>query len=192
MAACGSTVSTTRGTTALVYCLINSSLYTGTVHRWWSTPNWLDGHQGCSQLSTSYNMIHHCPYSPNITPADFLLFCQRVKSELVDLLLSQDSFKTSMYGGCPDHQQRRVHRCHLKVYNAAKRASALAMARPKNNLKYLILFTPRICIITRCLTCPVSTLFISLDDTDRETATERQRYSDRKTKSESHRGDREK
>jgi hypothetical protein len=45
-------VSTTRGTTALVYCLINSSLYTGTVHRWWSTPNWLDGHQGCSQLST--------------------------------------------------------------------------------------------------------------------------------------------
>jgi hypothetical protein len=31
--------STTRGTTALVYCLINCSLYTGTVHRWWSTPN---------------------------------------------------------------------------------------------------------------------------------------------------------
>jgi hypothetical protein len=45
-------VSTTRGATALVYCLINSSLYTGTVHRWWSTPNWLDGRQGCSQLST--------------------------------------------------------------------------------------------------------------------------------------------
>jgi hypothetical protein len=44
--------STTRGTTALVYCLINSGLYTGTVHRWWSTPNWLDGRQGCSQLST--------------------------------------------------------------------------------------------------------------------------------------------
>jgi hypothetical protein len=36
-------VSTTRGTTALVYFLINSSLYTGTVQRWWSTPNWLDG-----------------------------------------------------------------------------------------------------------------------------------------------------
>ncbi len=45
-------VSTTRGTTALVYCLINSSLYSGTVHRRWSTPNWLDGQQGCSQLST--------------------------------------------------------------------------------------------------------------------------------------------
>jgi hypothetical protein len=45
-------VSTTKGATALVYCLINSSLYTGTVHRWWSTPNWLDGRQGCSQLST--------------------------------------------------------------------------------------------------------------------------------------------
>jgi hypothetical protein len=46
--------STTRGTTALVYCLINSSLYTGTVHRWWSTSNWPAGHQGCSQLSTSW------------------------------------------------------------------------------------------------------------------------------------------
>jgi hypothetical protein len=30
--------SETRGTTALVYCLIDSSLYTGTVKRWWSTP----------------------------------------------------------------------------------------------------------------------------------------------------------
>ncbi len=46
--------STTRGTTALVYCLINSSLYTVQVlfNRWWSTPNWIDGHQGSSQLST--------------------------------------------------------------------------------------------------------------------------------------------
>jgi hypothetical protein len=31
-------VSTTRGMTALVYCLINSSLYTGTVQVWWSSP----------------------------------------------------------------------------------------------------------------------------------------------------------
>ncbi len=30
--------SETRGTTALVYCLINSSLYSGTVQGWWSTP----------------------------------------------------------------------------------------------------------------------------------------------------------
>ncbi len=30
--------SKTRGTTALVYCLISSSLYTGTVQGWWSTP----------------------------------------------------------------------------------------------------------------------------------------------------------
>jgi hypothetical protein len=30
--------SETRGTTALVYCLINSSLYTETVQGWWSTP----------------------------------------------------------------------------------------------------------------------------------------------------------
>jgi hypothetical protein len=57
--------SETRGTTALVYCLISSSLYTGTVQGWWSTsptgltvsrgevhPNWSDGQQGCSQLST--------------------------------------------------------------------------------------------------------------------------------------------
>jgi hypothetical protein len=40
--------SATRGTTVLVYSLINSSLHTGTVQRWWSTPNWLDGHQGRS------------------------------------------------------------------------------------------------------------------------------------------------
>jgi hypothetical protein len=57
--------SETRGTTALVYCLISSSLYTGTVQGWWSTPpigltvsrgevhpNWFDGQQGFSQLST--------------------------------------------------------------------------------------------------------------------------------------------
>ncbi len=30
-------VSTTRGKKVLVYCLINSSLYTGTVQGWWST-----------------------------------------------------------------------------------------------------------------------------------------------------------
>jgi hypothetical protein len=51
-------VSTTRGTTALVYCLKNSSLYTGTVHRWWSTSNMLDGHQGCSQLSTIVKLFY--------------------------------------------------------------------------------------------------------------------------------------
>jgi hypothetical protein len=57
--------SETRGTTALVYCLISSSLYTGTVQGWWSTPptglrvsggevhpNWSDGQQGRIQLST--------------------------------------------------------------------------------------------------------------------------------------------
>ncbi len=45
--------SATRGMTALVYCLINSSLNTGPVHRWWSTSNWPDGHQGyrCPQGS---------------------------------------------------------------------------------------------------------------------------------------------
>ncbi len=49
---CPVEASTTKGTTALVYCLTNSSLYTGTVHRWWSTFNWPDGHQGCRQVST--------------------------------------------------------------------------------------------------------------------------------------------
>ncbi len=51
--------SETRGATALVYWLINSSLYTGSVHCmycavWWSTvhPDWFDGQQGCRQLST--------------------------------------------------------------------------------------------------------------------------------------------
>ncbi len=44
--------SATRGTTALVYYQINSSLYTGTVQEWWSTPKWFDGHQGRRQLST--------------------------------------------------------------------------------------------------------------------------------------------
>jgi hypothetical protein len=39
------TVDQVVGTTALVYYLINISLYTGTEHRWWSTPKWFDGHQ---------------------------------------------------------------------------------------------------------------------------------------------------
>jgi hypothetical protein len=48
-------VSATRGTKALVDCLINSSLFTGTVQTQvveYSTSNWPDGHQACSQLST--------------------------------------------------------------------------------------------------------------------------------------------
>jgi hypothetical protein len=62
--------SETRGTTALVYCLIGSSVYTGTVQGWWSTPptgltvgrgevhpNWSDGQQGRSQLSTFLYLI---------------------------------------------------------------------------------------------------------------------------------------
>jgi hypothetical protein len=44
-------ISATRGTKALVYYGINSSLYTGTVQGWWSTPNWFNGHQWCRQLS---------------------------------------------------------------------------------------------------------------------------------------------
>jgi hypothetical protein len=50
--------SETRGTTALVYWLINSSLYTGAVQCTCTVqcggvhPDWFDGQQGCSQLST--------------------------------------------------------------------------------------------------------------------------------------------
>jgi hypothetical protein len=49
------------GTTALVYYLINSSLQYIQVlyNRWWSKLNWLDGHQGYSQLSTNYVFMFH-------------------------------------------------------------------------------------------------------------------------------------
>jgi hypothetical protein len=82
--------SETRGTTALVYCLISSSLYTGTVQGWWSTPptgltvsrgevhpNWFDGQQGCSQLSTVRYFIAHVGkkilYNLFLTACDVLL-----------------------------------------------------------------------------------------------------------------------
>ncbi len=52
--------STTRGMIVLVYSLINSSLYTDTIQRWWSTANWLDGHQGRSQLSTLSIYLYFC------------------------------------------------------------------------------------------------------------------------------------
>ncbi len=41
------------GTTALVYWQLNSSLYTGAVQDYWSTPNWSDCRQGCRQMSTN-------------------------------------------------------------------------------------------------------------------------------------------
>jgi hypothetical protein len=44
--------STTRGTTALVYWQLHNSLYTDAVQGWWSTPNWSDRRQGCTQVST--------------------------------------------------------------------------------------------------------------------------------------------
>jgi hypothetical protein len=67
--------SETRGTTALVYCLINSSLYTGTVQGWWSTPptgltvgrgevhpNWLTVSRGVgsSPQRVQPDRGHHC------------------------------------------------------------------------------------------------------------------------------------
>jgi hypothetical protein len=43
---------TTIGTTALVYWQLHSSLYTGAVQGYWSTPDWSDRRQGCRQVST--------------------------------------------------------------------------------------------------------------------------------------------
>jgi hypothetical protein len=43
---------TTIGTTALVYWQLHSSLYTGAVQGYWSTPNWSDCRQWCRQVST--------------------------------------------------------------------------------------------------------------------------------------------
>jgi hypothetical protein len=54
-------VNTTRGTTALVYWQLNSSLYKGAVQGYWSTPNWSDRRQGCRQVSTIRCRI--VPYS---------------------------------------------------------------------------------------------------------------------------------
>ncbi len=49
--------STTRGTTALVYWQLHSSLYTGAVQGYWSTPNWSDRLKGCRQVSTELNIL---------------------------------------------------------------------------------------------------------------------------------------
>ncbi len=88
--------SETRGTTALVYCLIGSSLYTGTVQGWWSTPptgltvgrgevhpNWSDGQQGRSQLSTlSYFTSVTCK-SNSLLLIRYLFFIVTVPLELL-------------------------------------------------------------------------------------------------------------
>ncbi len=79
--------SETRGTTALVYCLISSSLYTGTVQGWWSTPptglrvsggevhpNWSDGQQGRSQLSTAWFFSKQLKGTNKVTRWD-ILYC---------------------------------------------------------------------------------------------------------------------
>ncbi len=42
----------TIGMTALVYWQLHSSLYTGVVQGYWSTPDWSDHRQGCRQVST--------------------------------------------------------------------------------------------------------------------------------------------
>ncbi len=49
--------STTRGMTALVYWQLNSSLYTGAVQGYWSTPNWSDRRQGCRQVSIMSSLM---------------------------------------------------------------------------------------------------------------------------------------
>ncbi len=46
----------TRGTTALVYLQLHSSLYSDAVQGYWRTPNWSDRRQGCKQVSTEWFM----------------------------------------------------------------------------------------------------------------------------------------
>ncbi len=46
----------TIGTTALVYWQLHSSLYTGAVQGYWSTPDWSDHQQGWRQVSTWQNL----------------------------------------------------------------------------------------------------------------------------------------
>ncbi len=47
----------TIGTTALVYGQLHSSLYTGAVQGYWSTPDWSDRRQGCRQVSTDWYIL---------------------------------------------------------------------------------------------------------------------------------------
>jgi hypothetical protein len=67
---CTVEVSETRGTTALVYCLINSSLYTGTVHVLSSVaevhPTGLTADKGCRQVSTVHRLYIYVLYHVHI------------------------------------------------------------------------------------------------------------------------------
>jgi hypothetical protein len=49
----------TIGTTALVYWQLHSSLYTGEVQGYWSTPNWSNRRQGCRQVTTIASYTVH-------------------------------------------------------------------------------------------------------------------------------------
>ncbi len=48
------------GTTALVNWQLQSSLYTGAVQGYWSTPDWSDRRQGCRQVSTVLHFRQMC------------------------------------------------------------------------------------------------------------------------------------
>ncbi len=50
----------TIGMTALVYWQLHSSLYTGAVQGYWSTPDWSDRRQGYRQVCTDCLLWAHC------------------------------------------------------------------------------------------------------------------------------------
>ncbi len=50
----------TRGMTALAYWHLHSSLYTGAVQCYWSTPDWSDRRQGCRQMFTIVSFLKCC------------------------------------------------------------------------------------------------------------------------------------
>jgi hypothetical protein len=81
-------------------------------------------------------IVWHLSYLPDFASANVLLFL-RANSGLVDLLLSQNSFKTSLKGIIRTIAKDKFVNS-IQYYSrqkAAKSASTSAMTRPKYNLK---------------------------------------------------------
>jgi hypothetical protein len=51
---------------------LHSSLYTGAVQGYWSTPNWSDRRQGCRQVSTSWSLKTKDLMAPTPKPRTFI------------------------------------------------------------------------------------------------------------------------
>ena len=94
----------TRGTTALVYCLISSSLYTGTVQGCWSTPptgltvgrgevhpNWLTVSRGVGS-SPQFSSFHVICIQNFIFRQD----CQSLKLSISNIIFFQQGLQPIM------------------------------------------------------------------------------------------------